>query len=246
MQWATPTIQRAHCEAQYKVMLGYFEILDRAIEDVIKIGTNSTREIFMNIGSGELYFVGYTEWIISYEGFAESINISYISYNLESPLGLYRIVAENAGMVSESLGESRIFNKPLVLENKNPTDPRNTSLLFALVNFTLSGVRGGGAGSYRFWIKLNSITATEELKVSNFTLKIDSKLRKNTWYDYFCEGYKIANVTGNAASYLGFAPDPANERIIYKTVLSENYLEEENELNLRIARYDLEITIEVA
>ncbi|MEW6069653.1 MAG: hypothetical protein AB1485_03470 [Candidatus Thermoplasmatota archaeon] len=253
MQWATPVIQRAQYEAHYGATQGYFNALDLAIEDVVKGGVNSTREMFVNIGGGELYFGGMENWRISYNetnetGATKTVewdrNLSCIEHKLASPFGTYITRFENLGVATQAVGERWISNEPMRVERKNIDTPNKTVVCIYLANFTSSGIKGGTAGNYKFYILLNSTNITNLTStISNLTLNISGEWRE-TWYSYFLKDYEIANATGNVANYIGWAPK--GDCLIYKTAQTKDYLSVANELRYRAVTYNLEIILKIA
>lgn len=239
MQWATPAIQRAQYEAQYRTMLGYFEALDQAIEDVVKLGLNSSLRVFVNVGNGELYFGERKPWRISWNESEErkwcNITLPSIDYRLASPLGTYRISAENSGIVTQAIGERWVINEPLVIERKAQRE-----ILICMINFTHTGILSGTAGSYQFNIRLKAVESNIS-RVSNFTIQIEGDW-KETWYSHFLAGYESANRTGEERDYIGFA-DYYNDKLLYKTAQADypKYRDMKNEVKLKLIEYDLEI-----
>ncbi|MDI6887256.1 MAG: hypothetical protein QMC98_01275 [Candidatus Thermoplasmatota archaeon] len=249
LQWATPVIQRVQYEAHYRTMLGYFESLDLAIEDVVKAGMNSTREVSVSVGAGELYFGGGEDWRILYinETGTEKTDIfkiPSIEHRLASPFGTYITRFENLGIVTQAVGERWLVNEPIIIERKNSTVPEETIVYIYILNFTSAGIKSGTAGNYKFYIRLHSTNIIGPSKISNLTINITGDWRK-TWYSYFRKDYDIENATGDITNFIGWAPDEAKDRIIYKTNRTKEYLTVPNELNWRAIIYDLEIVLKI-
>lgn len=297
IQWATPTVQNAQYEAQYRAARGYFEILDSAIEDAVVMGSNSGRSAYLSIGAGEIYFGKTETWIVAY-GLNKSLRIGFfgledgdknlsinstqegtnvnisvywpegdnlgepyypleyqtptpvitaskdlvgtvyirvnnsstqkslaelwlfdincIEYKLASPLGTYYIRAENAGIVTQAIGERWVCNKPMFQEG-------DSTLLMWIANFTKKGISSGGAGDYHFNIRAQGGYVRASRSVYNLTLQIcygDYPNWAETWYSYFLEGYEAAQISGGESGYKGFITDSG--RLFYKTVVEAN------------------------
>lgn len=91
IQWATPNIQNAISEANYRANLQYTEKLLDSIDTIRYMGVSSTETVSIFISKGEFYFMSNDErWIFSY-GLNNTTRIIFSELGVESNDNTFKI-----------------------------------------------------------------------------------------------------------------------------------------------------------
>ncbi len=78
LSWAAPILQRSQSEANYGSALGYFNVLDSSLEDVVNMGEGASRTVDVSVGAGNIYISETMNetWVVSY-GLDSSMRIRF-------------------------------------------------------------------------------------------------------------------------------------------------------------------------
>lgn len=79
--WGVPTVQKLQYESQYLSTKNYFDIIDNAMDEVVREGNGSARTVSVLINNGFFTTEKFTErWIIYYDLIADQ-NITYSGFD---------------------------------------------------------------------------------------------------------------------------------------------------------------------